>query len=111
MKTLERRLYGSNYFLKTHQNLKFLAIKTQKYLEITTDGNVILLQNSTKRTVSFWELTPPIGKTSKVNSIQSTPAGKNKSKKGKGKNKEDKNNLQSKKANTQPVDPKDKCKP
>jgi hypothetical protein len=41
MKILERRLYGSNYFLKTHQNLKFLAIKTQKYLEITTDGNAI----------------------------------------------------------------------
>jgi hypothetical protein len=46
-----------------------------------------------------------------VNSVQSTPAGKNKSKKGKGKNKEDKNNPQSEKAKTQPVDDKDKRKP
>jgi hypothetical protein len=37
--------------------------------------------------------TPPTGKTSEVNSVQSTPVGENKSKKGKGKNKEDKNNL------------------
>jgi hypothetical protein len=36
--------------------------------------------------------TPSTEKTSEVNSVQSTPAGKNKSKKGKGKNKEDKNN-------------------
>jgi hypothetical protein len=36
--------------------------------------------------------TPPTDKASEVKSIQSTPAGKNKSKKGKGKNKEDKNN-------------------
>jgi hypothetical protein len=36
--------------------------------------------------------TPPTNKTSEVNVVQSTPAGKNKSKKGKGKNKEDKNN-------------------
>jgi hypothetical protein len=36
--------------------------------------------------------TPPTGKTSEVNSVQSTLTGKNKSKKGKGKNKEDKNN-------------------
>jgi hypothetical protein len=55
--------------------------------------------------------TPPVEKTSKVNSIQSTPAGKNKSKKGKGKNKEDKNNLQSEKMKTQPIDDKDKHKP
>jgi hypothetical protein len=40
-------------------------------------------------------LTPPAGKTSKVDFVQSTPAGKNKSKKGKGNNKEDKNNPQS----------------
>jgi hypothetical protein len=46
-----------------------------------------------------------------VNSVQSTPAGKNKSKKGKGKNKEDKNNPQSEKTKTQPVDDKDKRKP
>jgi hypothetical protein len=38
--------------------------------------------------------TPPTSNTSKVNSVQSTPTGKNKSKKGKGKNKEDKNNPQ-----------------
>jgi hypothetical protein len=55
--------------------------------------------------------TPPTGKTSEVNSVQSTPAGKNKSKKGKGKNKEDKNNPQSEKTKTQPVDDKDKRKP
>jgi hypothetical protein len=55
--------------------------------------------------------TPPTGKTSKVNSVQSFPAGKNKSKKGKGKNKEDKNNPQSEKTKTPPVDDKDKCKP
>jgi hypothetical protein len=55
--------------------------------------------------------TPPTGKTSEVNSVQSTPVGKNKSKKGKGKNKEDKNNLQSKKTKTQPVYNKDKHKP
>jgi hypothetical protein len=33
---------------------------------------------------------PPTGKTSEVNVVQYTPAGKNKSKKGRGKNKEDK---------------------
>jgi hypothetical protein len=55
--------------------------------------------------------TPPTGKTSEVNSVQSTPAGKNKSKKGKGKNKEDKNNPQSEKTKTPPVDDKDKRKP
>jgi hypothetical protein len=55
--------------------------------------------------------TPLTGKTSEVNSVQSTPTGKNKSKKGKGKNKEDKNNLQSEKTKTQPVDDKDKHKP
>jgi hypothetical protein len=36
--------------------------------------------------------TPPNDKTSQVNSVQYTPAGKNKSKKGKGKNEEDKKN-------------------
>jgi hypothetical protein len=35
--------------------------------------------------------TPPTNKTSEVNAVQSTPAGKKKSRKGKGKNKEDKN--------------------
>jgi hypothetical protein len=56
--------------------------------------------------------TPPTGKTSEVNVVQSTPTGKNKSKKGKGRNKEDKNNNpQSDKTKTQPVEDKDKHKP
>jgi len=55
--------------------------------------------------------TPPADKTSEVNSIQSTPVGKNKYKKGKGKNKEDKNNVQSEKTKTHLIDEKDKCKP
>jgi hypothetical protein len=56
--------------------------------------------------------TPSTGKFFEVNSIQSTPGGKNKSKKGKGKNKEDKNNNpQYEKAKMQPFDDKDKCKP
>jgi hypothetical protein len=38
--------------------------------------------------------TPPTGKTVEVNSVQYTPVGKNKTKKGKGNNKEDKNNPQ-----------------
>jgi hypothetical protein len=56
-------------------------------------------------------LAPPTGKTSEVNSIQSTLARKNKSKKGKGKNKEEKNNPHSEKTKTQHADYKDKCKP
>jgi hypothetical protein len=55
--------------------------------------------------------TPPTGKTSKVNYAQSTPTGKNKSRKGKGKNKEDKNNSQTEKIKTPPVDNRDKRKP
>jgi hypothetical protein len=56
--------------------------------------------------------TPPTGKTSEVNVVQSTPTGKNKSKKGKGRNKEDKNNNpQSDKTKSQPADDKDKHKP
>jgi hypothetical protein len=55
--------------------------------------------------------TPPTGKTSEVNSVQSTSTDKNKSKKGKGKNKEDKNNPQSDKTKTPPVDDRDKRKP
>jgi hypothetical protein len=55
--------------------------------------------------------TPSTDKTFEVNSVQSTPAGKNKSKKGKGKNKEDKNNPQFEKSKTQPADDKDKRKP
>jgi hypothetical protein len=55
--------------------------------------------------------TPPTGKTFEVNSVQSTLAGKIKSKKGKGKNKEDKNNPQTEKTKTPPVDDRDKRKP
>jgi hypothetical protein len=52
--------------------------------------------------------TPSPGKTSEVNSVQSTPTGKNQNKKkGKGKNKEDKNNNQQfDKPKTQPIDDK-----
>jgi hypothetical protein len=55
--------------------------------------------------------TPPTNKNSEVNSVQSTPTGKNKSKKRKVKNKEDKNNPQSEKTKTSPIDDRDKCKP
>jgi hypothetical protein len=54
---------------------------------------------------------PPTRKTSEVNAVQSTPAGKNKSKKGRGKNKEDKNTSQAEKTKTTPVDDWDKHKP
>jgi hypothetical protein len=54
---------------------------------------------------------PPTGKTSEVNAVQSTPAGKNKSKKGRGKNKEDKNTSQAERTKTTPVDDRDKRKP
>jgi hypothetical protein len=53
----------------------------------------------------------PTGKTSEVNAVQSTPAVKNKSKKGRGKNKEGKNNSQAEKTKTTPVDDRDKRKP
>jgi hypothetical protein len=46
-----------------------------------------------------------------VNVVQSTPTGKNKSKKGSGKNKEIKNNNQNEKTKTPPVEDRDKCKP
>jgi hypothetical protein len=55
--------------------------------------------------------TPPTGKTSEVNVVQSTPAGKNKSRKGKGKNKEEKNTLQAERTKTPPIDDRDKHKP
>jgi hypothetical protein len=54
---------------------------------------------------------PPTGKNSEVNSVQSTPSGKNKSKKGWGKNKEDKSTSQVEKTKTTPVDDRDKRKP
>ena len=50
----------------------------------------------------------PTDKTSEVNTVQSTPASKNKSKKGRGKNKEGKNNNQTEKSKTTPVDDRDK---
>jgi hypothetical protein len=53
----------------------------------------------------------PTRKTSEVNVVQSTPAGKNKSKKGRGKNKEGKNNTQAEQPKTIPVDDRDKRKP
>jgi hypothetical protein len=53
----------------------------------------------------------PIDKTSEVNAVQSTPAGKNKSKRGRGKNKEGKNNSQAEQTKTTPVDERDKRKP
>jgi hypothetical protein len=53
----------------------------------------------------------PIGKTSEVNAVQSTPSNKNKSKKGRGKNKEVKNNNQVEKTKTTPVEYRDKRKP
>jgi hypothetical protein len=55
--------------------------------------------------------TPPTDKTSEVNIIQSTPASKNKSRKGKGKNTEDKNTLQAEKTKTSHVDDRDNKKP
>jgi hypothetical protein len=55
--------------------------------------------------------TAPTGKTSEVNTVQSTPAGKNKSKKGRGKNKEGKNNNQVEQTKTTPVEDRDKRKP
>jgi hypothetical protein len=55
--------------------------------------------------------TPPTDKTSEVNAFQSTPAGKNKSKKGRGKNKEGKNTPQAEQTKTTPVDDRDKRKP
>jgi hypothetical protein len=57
--------------------------------------------------------TPSISKTVEVNSVQSTPTGKNQNKKkGKGKKKEDRNsNQQYENPKTQPTDEKDNCKP
>jgi hypothetical protein len=46
-----------------------------------------------------------------VNVVQSTPTGKNKSKKGRGKNKEGKNNNPNEQTKSPPVDDRDKCKP
>jgi hypothetical protein len=56
---------------------------------------------------------PSSGKTSDVNSVQTTPTDKNQSKKkGNGRNKEDKNNNpQSEKTKSHPADDKDKRKP
>jgi hypothetical protein len=51
------------------------------------------------------------GKTYEVNAVQSTPIGKNKSKKERGKNKESKNNNQTKQPKNTPVEDRDKHKP
>jgi hypothetical protein len=74
-----------------------ISSKTPKY----TSSNV---QNDPSPTT-------PTGKTSEVNVVQSTPANKNKSKKGRGKNKEGKNNNQTEKNKTNPVEDQDKRKP
>jgi hypothetical protein len=68
------------------------------------------LKSTTTNVQKYTPLTPFPGKTSEVNTIQSTPTGKNKNKnKGKGKNKEDKNNnQQSDKPKTQPADNKER---
>jgi hypothetical protein len=55
--------------------------------------------------------TTSTGKTSEVNVVQSTPTGKNKSKKGRGKNKESKNNNQIEQPKNTPVEDRDKRKP
>jgi hypothetical protein len=55
--------------------------------------------------------TPPTDKTSKLNNVQSTLTGKNKSKKGRGENKEGKNNNQNDQTKSPPVDDRDKRKP
>jgi hypothetical protein len=55
--------------------------------------------------------TPPAGKTSEVNVVQSTPAGKTKSRKGRGKNKEGKNNNPNEQTKPPHVDDRDKRKP
>jgi hypothetical protein len=54
---------------------------------------------------------PPTGKTFEVNIVQSTPAGKTKSRKGRGKNKEGKNNNPNEQTKPPPVDDRDKWKP
>jgi hypothetical protein len=54
---------------------------------------------------------PLAGKTSEVNAVQSTPTGKNKSKKGRGKNKESKNNNLNEQTKSPPVEDRDKRKP
>jgi hypothetical protein len=58
-------------------------------------------------------LTPSLGKTYEINSVQTTPTSKNQNKKkGKGKNKEEKNNNeQYEKPKTQPIYEKYKHKP
>jgi hypothetical protein len=81
---------------------------TQPHSVQTSSNNPKSISSNVQNALSP---TPPTSKTSKVNSIQYTSAGKNKSKKGKGKNKEDKNNPQSEETKTPPVDDRDKHKP
>jgi hypothetical protein len=54
---------------------------------------------------------PSAGKTSEVNVVQTTPAGKTKSRKGRGKNKEGKNNNPNEQTKPPPADERDKRKP
>jgi hypothetical protein len=80
---------------QTHSH--FVSSTTPKY----TSSNV---QNAPSPTT-------PTGKNSEVNVVQSTPARKNKSKKGRGKNKEGKNNNQAEQIKTTPIEDRDKRKP
>jgi hypothetical protein len=81
----------------THAHSHSISSTTPKY----TYSNV---QNAPSPTT-------PAGKTSEVNTVQSTPTGKNKSKKGRGKNKKGKNNNQTEQTKTPPIEDRDKHKP
>jgi hypothetical protein len=78
-----------------------------------TQSKQVNHSNPKPTTTNVQNATPPTpspGKTSEVNTVQSTTTGKSQNKKkGKGKNKEDKtNNQQPDKPKTQPVDDKEK---
>jgi hypothetical protein len=68
-------------------------------------------ESASSNVQSASSLATPSVKNSEVNAVQSTPTGKNKSKKGRGKNKEGKNTPQAEQTKTTPVDDRDKCKP
>ena len=78
----------------THTHSYFVSSTTPK----STSSNV---QNALSPA-------PPADKTSEVNVVQSTPTGKNKSKKGRDKNKESKNNNQNEQTKTPPIENWDK---
>jgi hypothetical protein len=69
------------------------------------------LKSNSSNVQSALSPTPPTGKTSEVNTVQSTPTSKNKSKKGRGKNKESKNTNQNEKTKSPPFYDRDKRKP